>query len=217
MDLSIGTAPVNLTWSPADAIGDPHSGSARVAMQQSGIAIVAGSPCLTLKAGGSYVFRTWTWIENAGPADLVIPSVGFYSDPACTSALRGSGTPGDSTVRGWQEVSGLVGNLTTDVFVRPWFVIDDKPPRGVVAYFDDVSIRTGTCAPSPEVLCLNDGRFAVNASWRTADGTREQAAAVPFSSDSGSFWFFSPTNLSWTSRCSTAAASTAAAGCSPRG
>ena len=43
-------------------------------------------------------------------------------------------------------------------------------------------------------LELSSGRFQVSAEWRTADGTRGAAQAVPLSPESGLFWFFSETN-----------------------
>jgi hypothetical protein len=50
------------------------------------------------------------------------------------------------------------------------------------------------CTPSETALCLQDGRFRVEAVWRTA--TAEGPARVRTeTADSGSLWFFSPTNL----------------------
>jgi ELWxxDGT repeat protein len=42
------------------------------------------------------------------------------------------------------------------------------------------------------VLPLLDGRFEARASWRKRDGTTGVATAVPFTADSGYFWFFDP-------------------------
>jgi ELWxxDGT repeat protein len=54
----------------------------------------------------------------------------------------------------------------------------------------------GTCAPSSTRLCLNGGRFAVEARWRDFDGNRGNGMAVPLSGgDTGYFWFFNQDNV----------------------
>ena len=50
------------------------------------------------------------------------------------------------------------------------------------------------CAPSPTALCLLNGRFRVEATWRTAQA-QGVAFARPETADSGAFWFFGPDNL----------------------
>jgi hypothetical protein len=50
------------------------------------------------------------------------------------------------------------------------------------------------CIPSETALCLQQGRFRVEATWRTA--TAHGVAKVrPETPDSGSLWFFTPDNL----------------------
>lgn len=44
-------------------------------------------------------------------------------------------------------------------------------------------------------LCLGGGRFAVEAYWRTPDGSGGFGQPVPLASDSGYFWFFDPENV----------------------
>jgi PKD domain len=61
-----------------------------------------------------------------------------------------------------------------------------------------VAVGSGSgsgCAPGPAALCLQGGRFRVEATWRTADGGSGTAQAVPLTADTGSFWFFDPGNL----------------------
>jgi ELWxxDGT repeat protein len=56
----------------------------------------------------------------------------------------------------------------------------------------------GSCHPSAEHLCLGGsggGRYQVEATWRTANGTEGRATAVALTGDTGYFWFFSPTNV----------------------
>ena len=53
---------------------------------------------------------------------------------------------------------------------------------------------TGACTPSSTVLCLNNNRFRVSASWQSATASGIGTAA-PMTSDTGYFWFFSNTNV----------------------
>ena len=50
------------------------------------------------------------------------------------------------------------------------------------------------CA-SPTALCLSNGRFAIEAAWKTSDGSGGVGHPVPLVADSGYFWFFEPNNL----------------------
>jgi hypothetical protein len=55
---------------------------------------------------------------------------------------------------------------------------------------------TGPCVPGPMTLCLNQGRFRVEATFRTQQGgATGQAMAKPLGADSGTFTFFSPDNV----------------------
>jgi hypothetical protein len=50
-----------------------------------------------------------------------------------------------------------------------------------------------TCTPSATALCLHDGRFRVEATWKT-DSAGNGARAEAHGNDSGRFWFFSADN-----------------------
>jgi hypothetical protein len=51
------------------------------------------------------------------------------------------------------------------------------------------------CAADPTTVCLNGDRFRVGVEWRTADGRSGSGRALPVTSNTGSFWFFSPSNI----------------------
>jgi len=51
----------------------------------------------------------------------------------------------------------------------------------------------GTCTPGATTLCLNHGRFKVEATWNTGTGSNA-ARAEAQGTDSGRFWFFSADN-----------------------
>ena len=51
------------------------------------------------------------------------------------------------------------------------------------------------CVPGATSLCLSGGRFAVTATYATASGSSGTAQAVPLTTDTGYFWFFSAGNV----------------------
>jgi Fibronectin type III domain len=51
------------------------------------------------------------------------------------------------------------------------------------------------CTPGPQTLCLLGGVYAVQAHWRTPQGQLGAGNALPLTSDTGAFWFFSPDNV----------------------
>jgi len=53
----------------------------------------------------------------------------------------------------------------------------------------------GTCQTSPTALCLNQGRFRIEAFWSDFSGHTGQGQAVTLTMDTGYFWFFDPANV----------------------
>ncbi|MEO1367554.1 MAG: hypothetical protein AAFX50_10295, partial [Acidobacteriota bacterium] len=51
------------------------------------------------------------------------------------------------------------------------------------------------CVSDAESLCLNQSRVQVRARWTDFDGNSGTGKAVGLTSDTGYFWFFSPTNV----------------------
>ena len=51
------------------------------------------------------------------------------------------------------------------------------------------------CTAGPTRLCLQQGRFAVEVAWRDFAGGSGVGTASPLTTDTGSFWFFSPSNV----------------------
>ncbi|HEX4963931.1 MAG TPA: hypothetical protein VF173_24105 [Thermoanaerobaculia bacterium] len=54
---------------------------------------------------------------------------------------------------------------------------------------------TGGCQPGPTTLCLNNGRFKVEAVWKDFSGHTGSGQTLPLTGDTGAFWFFAPTNI----------------------
>lgn len=56
-------------------------------------------------------------------------------------------------------------------------------------------VQSGFCVPSSTRLCLQAGRFAVEAVWKDFAGNSGAGTAVPITADTGYFWFFAPSNV----------------------
>jgi hypothetical protein len=54
------------------------------------------------------------------------------------------------------------------------------------------------CMPGPTRLCLNDGRFQVEVSWRVPAGNTGDGKSRVLTGDTGAFWFFGPENVELT-------------------
>jgi len=52
----------------------------------------------------------------------------------------------------------------------------------------------GGCQASATALCLQQGRYRVEARWRDFEGHTGSGHAVPLTADTGTFWFFDPAN-----------------------
>lgn len=55
--------------------------------------------------------------------------------------------------------------------------------------------QSGPCIPGPQTLCLQQGRFRVEADWRTRTGEVGVARAETLTTDTGYFWFFDAANV----------------------
>lgn len=53
----------------------------------------------------------------------------------------------------------------------------------------------GNCVPDEQTLCLENGRFAVRATWESADGRTGDAVAWPLTGETGLYWFFQESNV----------------------
>ncbi len=54
---------------------------------------------------------------------------------------------------------------------------------------------TDACIPEDTTLCLTGGRFRVQVAYRTTDGRSGSGHAVGITSDTGYFWFLTPSNV----------------------
>lgn len=115
------------------------------------------------------------------------------------------GRSGNSTI--YASVQATANGLAAEItsfslpYTGPYLII--LSPL-VPVTFGDYSL-TVTCATAPPPttsclesstnLCLNNGRFKVEANWQTNDGQSGVGRAVRLTSDTGYFWFFGESNV----------------------
>jgi len=68
-----------------------------------------------------------------------------------------------------------------------------NPSQATVSISDD-DFPT-VCIPDEVTLCLNQGRFRVRVQWTDFQGQTGPGSALPYTADSGFFYFFGPDNL----------------------
>jgi hypothetical protein len=191
------------TLSPLDADGNPASGSIRATATSPG-AFGGGvlSECIPVVAGLTYQQRYKYLIEPTNGIDVtVFAQVGFYSDSACSpgsSMIGYGGIVGDRADGAWHASLDSTDRYTAPAGARG-VRLDlrvHKPFAGgsVTAHFDNVVFKVLNDCGSLDVLCLNDGRFQVAASWYIP-GASGRAHAVQLTNDTGYLWFFDPTNV----------------------
>ena len=56
-------------------------------------------------------------------------------------------------------------------------------------------VTPAACVANSKTLCLSRGRFKVQVEWKTPVPQTGAGTAIPLTSDTGEFWFFSPNNL----------------------
>lgn len=78
----------------------------------------------------------------------------------------------------WGSMPAIVGVLFESMGIRAQFTQD-----------------TTSCAPSATSLCLNNGRFRVDATYLTGAGQSGAAQVVKLTDQSGYLWFFSSENV----------------------
>jgi len=123
------------------------------------------------------------------------------ASPADPDALFTAGNGGGvfRSADGGRSWTALDAGLTnTDV---AGLAPDSSGRRLYAATGDGVfSIDLDAPAPPPcgsaTALCLTQGRFRVEVSWRVpGQGTSGVGTAIPITDDTGTFWFFTPNNL----------------------
>ncbi|MEP6769764.1 MAG: S8 family serine peptidase [Acidobacteriota bacterium] len=145
--------------------------------------------------------QAWVEIDHPDPAQLRVTLTG----PDGTTILLS-----DQTGTSQHPINAFYGK--TDAAAQSLDRFSGKPGNGIwtLRVEDLVTGTTGRirnfavqlvnalapCAPGPNTLCLNASRFQVSVAWQVpTQGMSGQGAAVPLTSDTGYFWFFSANNI----------------------
>ncbi len=160
---------------------------------------------------GDASFSTAVDIVNTSPVAITV-DVKVVQSPS--TAVLGSASytiAGKSLLRAGNPFVGITPDdtLQVTVAVREGTAI---PSGGILAAATVTDLRSndanvvlgqrqaagflgsGPCTPDANSLCLNGGRFKVTATWQSATGSGT-GTAIPGTSDTGQFWFFSSQNV----------------------
>lgn len=128
-----------------------------------------------------------TWFDNANDETQYRVEI---RTPSTSFADVGTTVPANTTA---VQVFGLAPSTTYIFRVRA------RNADGDSGYSNEASATTSaassTCVPSATAMCLNNGRFRIEAAFQTPAGQAGQAQAVKLTDDSGYLWFFSSTNI----------------------
>ena len=200
------------SWSPSTsavgiafdaAFGNPSPGSMRLTNSSAGASLGAGVvQCLGAVTQG----RQYSWGGR-----MFLPSgqnrtgnlqigLRWLSGPGCTGTAIDQPRLSTSVFDTWDPKSASEAAPAGSASVL-FLAFPSKVEAGgaLLGYFDGLFFRQAdgqipACVADAITLCLNNNRFSVTATWETSSGTGA-GTAVPLTSDTGTFWFFSSNNL----------------------
>jgi len=154
-----------------------------------------GSPGVLIKSidGG----LTW-YASSNGLGNLLIHAI--VIDQAANARVYLATSAGVYTTQNFGATWLATNAGLTDLDVRSFAIASTSPSTlyagtGQSGVFRAVAEPIGACAVTPTSLCLSSSRFRVEVAWSVpAQGTSGQGQAIPLSTDTGAFWFFSNAN-----------------------
>jgi hypothetical protein len=201
---------ITTAWNRDDARGAAASGSFAVTSSN---AVGSGSgsgpaQCVEVTPGARYDAGAKIEVPGSqttsGQAAVVLYfntstncSTGFLEPPLFLPSVSAPG--GRFTSVALRDVTAPA----TARSVLVWLVVFKSATSSgaFTAQFDDVFFGTaGGCVASSTVLCLDGGRFAVNATFAAPGAADANAQAIALTDDTGYFWFFSANNVEITAK-----------------
>lgn len=109
-----------------------------------------------------------------------------YYNPSGVMASKGdiSGLPGYDP----EPFETLTGELSVARALA-------ESPLAAATAIEPEPQPAGNCVPSNTALCVQGGRFKVEVTWNTIAGQTGPGRAQALTSETGTFWFFSPNNI----------------------
>jgi subtilisin-like proprotein convertase family protein len=177
------------TYSGSPVAIPDGSGAATVSVSMSGFTGTLGT------------VQAWVEINHPEPEQLRVTLIG----PDGTSVLLS-----DRTGTSQHPINAFYGR--TDAAAQTLDAFNGRPGNGVwtLRVEDLVTGTTGTirnfavqlvnalapCVPGVNTLCLNGNRFQVTVAWQVpTQGTSGVGNAVPLTTDTGYYWFFTANNI----------------------
>jgi len=141
----------------------------------------------------STAFDTYLYLLDSTPAVVASnDDFGGTTDSRITFTLTTSGT---WTIGATSLQANQVGAYTLTIQCAAGTAATPTPTPTVVPPGPTVTPIPGPCTANATTLCLNNGRFRVQATYTTPAGQTGPGMAVPQTSDTGLFWFFSANNI----------------------
>lgn len=147
-------------------------------------------------ATGVGVAATWVRYEIPGGLDVATDTV--YVAPVLAATLYPSRYL-CADENGPGGAPGYVGlySAASNPDIRPTVQLGTA---GISPDYKALGIRleaeaSSACIPTATALCLNRGRFKVEANYRTVAGQTGDAQVVKLTDETGYFWFFNATNV----------------------
>ena len=148
------------------------------------------------------------WFFNAANVEAVAKMVSFCGSGSNVAVYAGGLTDLGVTLHVTDTRTGTTKDYTNPLGTG-FTLIRDGPfgcPAEAAVLADEGMIETagwreldpavtGVCTPDATTLCLLNGRFQIRSSYQDYGGHTGVGQAVPLTSDTGDFWFFTPSNV----------------------
>ena len=192
-----------LAWD--GTIGSPSPGSARISNIAAGPSQGSG---ITQCGGAVTPLKLYNWggrVRRAsGQARTGSLEVGlrWFNAPGCTGSDVGSQPRlSSTTLDTWVDLLATNEQAPAGAASVQFVAFPSKVEAGgsLIGNFDSFFFSPADgllspCVANATTLCLNGGRFSVTATWQTVAASGA-GVAIPLTSDTGAFWFFSSGNV----------------------
>ena len=175
----------------------PQGSSQTSAIAEQGITVIDWTPSPTMAV---YLDSGKTHLApfNGGAFNL-ISGTSYYLFDEEPPPPAGTPYPGAQWALVSSSATVALGNTPTQTGLQVVFPASCTSgcflKLTVGASVQQVPVSIIGCSPDGSTLCLNTGRFKVQAAWMTADGASGAGRAVILTGDTGYFWFFSSNNI----------------------
>ena len=147
-------------------------------------------PRIDLNSGADFVV-VWrsTLAARGGSGDLVGRFFNPLGEPV-TGEVEIAETGGGTTP--------VAPDVSLDDSDEATVVFERQGPNGVSEGIFRTVVQPSLardCVAGKQALCLQQNRFEVRADWQDFAGGNGQGQTLPLTTDSGTFWFFSPDNV----------------------